>query len=374
MKNLIYLSAVLFVLVLTGCTDVQRVDKDRRYMTTPNIVYVKDFPKTLALSNPTACDYGFEGVQDIIVEDSFLIADTGEKQKAWKIVNLNTNKYVTGLFDVGNGRDEFTFPPSVITVTNFYKKNDSLYADLFNMAKDRMLTINMSESIDKQKVCLKSIMGGLKNGVFSVIRLADHKYLVREISENRNQQNRDVRNIATGKTTTPQVLESLNEASLKNAKDVNLINLLSCGTVVSPQGRIVEAPLYLNYLNIYTLDGKFAKTICLGDELSDLDILTQKKIFDQKDMFSIVKAFDNFFGVIKIGQNYDEFITGKTDPPSILFFSYDGEPLAEVKLDVITTTFDIDTKHGMLYVVDCISGKIKKYDIRKSLGFLPITR
>lgn len=237
-----------------------------------------------------------------------------------------------------------------------------------------MLTVNVSESVDKQKACLKSTMGGLKNGVFSVVRLADHEYLVREISENRVQQNRDVRNIATGKTTTPQVLESLNEASLKNVEDVNLINLLSCGTVVSPQGRIVEAPLYLNYLNIYTMDGKFVRTICLGDELSNLDVLMKKPIFDQKYMFSIVKAFDNFFGVVKIGQYYSEFVTGKTDKPSILFFSYDGEPLAEVKLDVYTTTFDIDTKHGMLYVVDCISGKIMKYDIRKSLGFLPIMK
>lgn len=49
MKKTIYLIAVCLACILTGCSDTQHIKKDRRYMTTPNISYVKDFPKEIAL-------------------------------------------------------------------------------------------------------------------------------------------------------------------------------------------------------------------------------------------------------------------------------------------------------------------------------------
>lgn len=361
--------AVLFVCLLAGCSDAQRMKKDCRYMTTPKVSYVKDFPQNIYLTNSTVYSSQLADVSSALIVDPYMIVCTGEKQKAWKIMDLESGNIVAGIFNVGNSKEEFLFPPSVTNGSSFYRRNDSLYADVFDGIKGRMLTVNIDESVKKQSLCLKEEKNGLDNSVFTAVRVADSQYLIRKVSADQRTLGRSVRNLATGASDTLAVFECLNEASLKDGAD---INLLSCGLAVSKNGYVVEAPVSLNYINVYKLDGSFAKTICVGDALDNIDDLSQKKMMERKFVFSDVRVFDDFFGVLMLNETWGDYAAHKEMKPSVLLFSYNGEPLAEVKLDVATLLFDIDTKRGMLYAVDGKTGHLVRYDVRKAFGFLPI--
>lgn len=363
------IAAMLFVCLLIGCSDAQQMKKDRRYMTTPNISYVKAFPKKISLTNPIVCNSQLADVSSCLITGPYIIACTGEKQKAWKIIDLESGNIVAGIFNVGNSKEEFLFPPSVTNGSSFYEKNDSLYADVFDGIKGRMLTVNIDESVKKQSLCLKAEKSGLDNSVFTAMRVADSQYLIRKVSADQKTLGRSVRNLVTGVSDTLAVFESLNEASLKNGAD---INLLSCGIAIAKNGCVVEAPVSLNYINVYKLDGSIARTVCMGDALDNIDDLAKKKMMERKFVFSDVRVFDDFFGVLMLNETWGDYIAHKEIKPSILLFSYNGEPLAEVTLDVTTLLFDIDTKRGMLYAVDGKTGHLVRYDVRKALGFLPI--
>lgn len=300
-----------------------------------------------------------------------MIVCTGEKQKTWKIIDLDNNKIVAGIFNIGNGKGEFIFPPSVTNGSSFYKKNDSLYADVFDDMKGHMLTVNIDESVAKQDLCLKAEKEGLDNSVFNTLRIADNQYIIRKVSDEQKKLGRSLRNIATGVSETPSVFESLNEASLKGNVD---INILSTNMAIANNGCVIEAPVSLNYINLYKIDGSFAKTVCIGETLDNIDDLSQKKMKERKYVFSGVRVFDDFFGVLMLNETWDDYMTNKETKPSILLFSYNGEPLAKVDIDTMTIFFDIDTRHGMLYVVDSKTGWIMRYDIKKALGFLPINK
>lgn len=280
-------------------------------MTTSDISYVKAFPKKISLTNPIFCNSQLADVSSCLITGPYIIACTGEKQKAWKIIDLESGNIVAGIFNVGNSKEEFMFPPSV----------------------------------------------------------ADSQYLIRKVSADQKTLGRSVRNLVTGVSDTLAVFESLNEASLKNGAD---INLLSCGIAIAKNGCVVEAPVSLNYINVYKLDGSIARTVCVGDALDNIDDLAQKKMMERKFVFSDVRVFDDFFGVLMLNETWGDYTAHKEIKPSVLLFSYNGEPLAEVTLDVTTLLFDIDTKRGMLYAVDGKAGHLVRYDVRKALGFLPI--
>ena len=68
-------------------------------MTAPNISYVKDFPKEIALKNPTTYNNQLLDVKGCLIKGKYMIVCTGEKQKTWKIIDLDNNKIVAGIFN-----------------------------------------------------------------------------------------------------------------------------------------------------------------------------------------------------------------------------------------------------------------------------------
>ena len=214
--------------------------------------------------------------------------------------------------------------------------------------KGHMLTVNIDESVAKQDLCLKDEKEGLDNSGFNTIRIADNQYIIRKVSDEQKKLGRSLRNLATGASETPSVFESLNEASLKGNVD---INILSTNMAIANNGCVIEAPVSLNYINLYKIDGSFAKTVCIGETLDNIDDLSQKKMKERKYVFSGVRVFDDFFGVLMLNETWGDYMANKETKPSILLFSYNGEPLAKVGIDTMTIFFDIDTRHGMLSVI-----------------------
>jgi hypothetical protein len=129
-------------------------------------------------------------------------------------------------------------------------------------------------------------------------------------------------------------------------------------------GRIVEAPIGLNYINIYSLDGSFAKTICMDKELNNITNIQNTEETDRIYTFANLRVYDDFFGVVYINEDELTYQTGRKKLPSILLFDWDGNPFVELKLDHHIQSFDIDLLTGELYTLDRDFEEFYKYDIK----------
>ena len=121
---------------------------------------------------------------------------------------------------------------------------------------------------------------------------------------------------------------------------------------------------------MYTLDGSFQKSICIGDKLSNIDGIQKRKRQNRLYTFADLRIFDDFFGVLYINEEELTYQTGRKKMPKILLFDWQATPLAEITLDHHVTCFDIDFGNENLYTFDAHSDAFFKHnltDILKSL-------
>ena len=179
----------------------------------------------------------------------------------------------------------------------------------------------------------------LPSGLFSFISISDSVFFCKESSPDFTQQKRYL----AGKTAgmLPPVIERLNEAKVSDSKDINIISTIAKMSRVNE--RIVEMPIGLNYINIYSLNGDFARTVCVGDELDDISEIEDRKEWNRMYTYADLRL-------------------------SILLFDWDGKPLAELKLTRFVNSFDIDMVNKTLYVFDVYNDKMFAYDLSEVLN------
>jgi len=129
---------------------------------------------------------------------------------------------------------------------------------------------------------------------------------------------------------------------------------------------MVEMPIGLNFIHVFSLDGSFARTICPGTVADNIEKIERIKPEDKNYTFADLRLFDGFFGVVQIYENRTE----RKKLPNILLFDWDGNPLAKWKLDHHITSFDIDMANGHLYTFDVRSDEFFRYDVKEDLKAL----
>lgn len=146
------------------------------------------------------------------------------------------------------------------------------------------------------------------------------------------------------------------------------INILSTITKFNPDRNIViEMPVILNYINMYSLDGTFTRTLCIGDKVDDIEDIQDKKLWERIYTFNDIATFPDFWGVVYINEDAKTYQTGRKKLPCIYLFDWEGKPLAELKLKHFITTFDIDLRNRTLYTFDLEDEVLHKYDINEIL-------
>lgn len=355
----IYIFALLAILSFVGCSKSPR-NTSERYMTTQNVETVTDFPEEVNLSSPEKVKVEGVGIMGFKVLDSMIVLSLKGENGLLGFYKKDDFKPLGRFLNIGNGKGEVVFNPPISTAINFYRLPDGLYVDVFDGQKEKIYTFNVDESLHEKHGILKAELKNVSNSSFNTVRLPDGKYFIKDINNNDTQQIRAIRDLSTGKNTATAIMNRLNEASVREGEDFNIISTI---TRVSKDGRIIEAPIGLNYLNIYRPDGTFAKTICVGDKLDDIDDIMNTKRSKRKYTFSDVRVFDKFFGVVKIDAEESEYQSRNSKNPSILLFTLDGKPLAEIKTNRLMTSFDIDIDNGILYTFDLQSEEFLKYDI-----------
>ena len=357
--NKVLLLPIVFMslLILNSCSQ-SHTPLSSDYMVFDDVEYVTEFPQSFKLTGKTVPDIDVIGITNFAVYDSNIIFSTKRKDSLWFVFSLPEYNYRGSFLSNGNGPFEFVQSPRV-NKGKLFKENDELLAGIYDFQKGRVFKLNIDRTLNERKLDISVLNDSLPAFLFNFIMIENDKFFCKEVSNNQTQQIRYI--VENNQKTTPEILEKLNQASIREDEDVNILSTIT--KMNSERGIIVEMPVGLNYINMYKLDGSFSKTVCIGDKLDNIEKIQNKDRWDRIYTFADLRLYENFWGVIQIDEGEKTYQMGRKKLPLIYLFDWQGEPLAELKLDHFITSFDIDLKNGVLYTFDAHSDEFYKYDV-----------
>lgn len=335
------------------------------YMAFENVQYIEEFPLSFTLSGEKEVDLDIIGMKDFIVFDTFLIASTVDNNGFWSCFQTKNLKFLGKLLKQGVGPNEFVYRPDVSS-SQFYYQNNSLFSNLYDFQTGKLYKINITESLQTNKFKFSLINDSLPPFIFDFLAIDSNSYYCKEIANEQTQQIRCI--LQKGEKIIPEGWNRLNQCTLKNQEDFNILSTI---TQKSPLNNIiVEAPISLNQINMYSADGKFNKTICVGKKLDNLNKIQDKPKWFRKYTYGDLRTYNYFFGALYIGDTNMAFQTKRESLPIIQLFNWEGKPLAELRLNRFITSFDIDLHDGILFTIDNQTDEFYRYDIQDILSKL----
>ena len=322
---------------------------------TDNVVYVEEFPEKYSLTGAEEVNTGVLGAYDFRIVDSVMVF-MANGAYAWKAVSLDDTSKTCNLLRVGNGPGE-VISVSTPSQVDFYEDGGEIYCDLFDMNKREMYRMNFSESLETGQTKGRIVAERLPSLSMAMIALGDSTYFYKSLVDNMTSYRRSI--FKDGESFTPEWLEALNSAHVDPGKDFNLLSATT--RYDRSRNMVVEIPVRLNNINLYTLDGSFRKSVNIGSRLSDIDKLQEIDMAEHPMTFLIVQMYDGFFAAIYLGETVASYLGTRTQMPHIYCFDYEGNPLADILLDEQVTSFDFDFEGGWLYVLDQMTDRMWRY-------------
>jgi hypothetical protein len=355
----LFVAGCIFV-VMAGCSN-PKTSSD--YMVLDDIQYTTEFPQTFMLDRAVDIDLegmNIIGLRNFCIYDSLLILSVADKEGAWSFLSLSDCHFLGKFLSIGQGPDEFLFNPEFDEVT-FFEEKGVRFACIYDSHTGKLHKMNIDKSIRNNKLSM-SVCGNLSPSLFDFCVIDSVTFFCKEII-NPQQQTRYIWN--KGKKIISPHLGKLNFASTRPDEDINVLSTITLYDFF--KGRIVEANVSLNYINLYSLDGSFGKTICIGDKLDNIDKIQNIDRWDRIYTFGGLCLFPQSWGVLYINESDRDFQGDTHTLPAIFLFDWDGNPLAEFKLNRFITSFDIDMLNGYLYTFDHRTDEFCKYNIRDIL-------
>lgn len=353
---------ILFLIIIYSCGH-RSIAPSEEYMVLDNVEYVTGFPIEVDLSDAKETGFDVIGLRTFQIMDSILFISRNSSEGFWQFYSMHDRHLLGELLNVGQGPNEFT--RSIYSENDFSLVNEGqLQAFAYDMMKGCIYKLDISKSLETEELVIQPLPANIDKSLFYAKVLDDNTILCRELAGNATCQNRFL--IKNGQKQVPEVLDKLNKAVVEDGNDGFTINVIS--VLISNKGKyIVEAPVYLNYLNLYTLDGKVNKTVCIDDEIRSISSIANQKIFSRKSTFLHIKTYDDFFAVSYSGYSSMEEELGTAKSSQIMMFDYDGKPLAVLNLNILASAFDIDFREGTLYAFSSSTDEFVKYEIKELL-------
>ena len=296
-----------------------------------------------------------------------MITSTEDPNGLWHFLTADKYQSLGNYITRGGGPTEFEgFPRS--SDANFYKKNNQIFADIYDFGSGRFYRINVSNTIRDHKLDITLINSSLPAGLFDQVLIDSSTVYCKTIA---NEQRQQIRSLwKNGEETTPQNYKLLNQVSVTDGGDFNIISTI---TKKSPDNDIiVEAPIGLDQVNIFSAEDTFAMTICPNkknlDNIHDIeDQIRWERIYT----YGGVRTYPDFFAVLYINEDQKTFQTERKTFPTIQIFDWKGNPLMEIKLNRFITSFDFDFYNGYIYALDNKEDIMYKYEVKNILTKLP---
>jgi len=158
-------------------------------------------------------------------------------------------------------------------------------------------------------------------------------------------------------------MEILNSIAIAKKGDGFMFNVLSSDYNYSAyNNKIVEASNFVNTINLYGYaNDNFCKTLCLGDELDDINQICENGIEEFKRTCIDLKIYDKFFSVLYSGNYLYQRENSKINPPILYIFNWDGKLLKEIHFEEYFDCFDIDVNNHILYTLNTETDELKAY-------------
>lgn len=303
---------------------------------------IGEFPCSFSLEKGEALNFVPAGALDIaIIGDTIIFSVPSEKFiYAYDIAD---GTCLGSFLRKGNGPYEFLNPPFmqdlVISdgIVGIYDPEGHSY--------DFDLEQSINQSVPKVIKDIEKLPRELK----SCFRIDDSSYYCRRLrSDEKGQQ----RFLWSGeKETYNSSIEALNEILLEGKGDGYRHNLLSSIAAYDKKKDIVvEASMYQDVINIYSLRKEFELSIVTGDNINTIEELSTLPYGDFKDVYMDLRLYDDCFVCLRAGN-------------CLQFFDWCGTPLKQLLLPESATAFDVDRDNGFLFTYDIETERLLRYSL-----------
>lgn len=319
--------------------------------------YVQEFPMTQNLQGVCVDEIVLHGATNFLIRDSLMIVSSQKTDGFWTVFNLNTLSESVKLFRQGNGPDELLICPE-LSESYWTLRDGGVYVKFRNYQRlGSIVEVSLSEAMQTGNPKLRTVLDSIPHTMFVAIPIGDSLVLGREVNVSHSRQDRFLIG-PDGKKEYPSYLDDLNRASVSLESDVNILSAVV--QYNSKHDRVVEAPIFLNTLNVYSIDGSFTRSICFGRKSVRIEEVEGKQQGERRRCFASLRQFEKGFGVLWL----DVPLFGEHgNKSSVLFFDWDGNPLCKLNMDHYATAFDIDMRTGTLYLFNSDDETLWRYDI-----------
>lgn len=307
-----------------------------------NVKSVREFPCSSTLENGEDLNFVPAGALDIaIIGDTIIFSVPSEKFiYAYDIAD---GTCLGSFLRKGNGPYEFLNPPFmqdlVISdgIVGIYDPEGHFY--------DFDLEQSINQSVPKVIKDIEKLPRELK----SCFRIDDSSYYCRRLRSDEKGQQRFL--WSRGNETYNGSIEALNEILLEGKGDGYRHNLLSSIAAYDKKKDIVvEASMYQDVINIYSLRKAFELSIVTGDNINTIEELSTLPYGDFKDVYMDLRLYDDCFVCLRAGN-------------CLQFFDWCGTPLKQLLLPESATAFDVDRDNGFLFTYDIETERLLRYSL-----------
>lgn len=344
-----------FVLILVVCSFVLQACDDfvSQHLSFDDIIYVSDFPKRIELDEGNPIDLDLMGCVDFLGNDSVLVFKMMGLEKHWKVCSVFDLNEEVDLLKKGNGPNEFVNMPN----NEYFRQNENV-CQVWSAGERKVYQINLSESLKEGNLHLDTLFRvPIDETVSNCASINDSSFFM--VLYQFNSYRRCL--LKEGKLQDLEHLKVINDVHVY--KDLNSMAAVRCYEI--NQNKVVEALLHLNQINLYSLnDETFAKTICVGECLTDLGRIDNSSKKGWIKYYGDVFTTSEYFAALYLNASRKDFLSGKVQKTDIQVYNWNGEPLLNIIVPYQIESFFIH-KDKDLYVLSTKGEKERlfKYDL-----------
>lgn len=323
------------------------------------VKYVDKFPKEINLEQKDLqqLDVDLTGCVDFFLADTLLVAKYVDSDCFWTVFSLKDLSLKERLLEKGHGQNEFLYIPGSESVS---VSDTSLTCNLYS-SDNGFFRCNLKRSVDGHRLYMDEIKPGIGlDNVVYINALNDSAFFI--VRYGGLGFRREL--LGNGRCSTVQGIGNLNK--LQATEDINTLSFVTA--INKPRGIVAEAMLRLNQINLYAIadSGYVNKTICIGNELTDVAKVDKMSKRKRKWTFAKIKQYSDYF--IALYHNARESYLYDGDGVShLLVFDCNGNPVAKIKIPFIASSFDISST-GDFYIFDNYGKKEALYKYKNIMS------
>lgn len=356
---------LLFLLLLMGCGK----NKEAADCVLENKCIISAFLRDHEISDGKPVDVGIMGILSFRIVDTLLLVTSSDSEGFRTLISLPNKVNYGSYLKVGNGPREF-INRVLLNGSTFFVADNHLYETLYDGQRGKLYHFDITETIRRQAAHLSCVADSLPCRVFNFLPVDTDFYFFRTIGQKAPKPYRFF--WRSGKQYENRDLKILNGYGIHDVRGLGKhASLLNSACQISPDKKtLVECPNYFGVVNIVPIDTVLpGKTLCLQPDLKTFEELEAIPRQDRTLYIPMLRAYPSFFAVLWVDESDILFHRSEGKNYDILFFDWNGTPLAKWKLDRRIVSFDIDFHNSELYVLDK-EDEFYKYDISTILSEL----